>query len=162
VSGKATALPQQEQEALMAVIRERKAAVQNGDLQAGQAAAREYLLENAKKEGISTTSSGLQYEVLTTGTGQSPASTDQVVVHYRGQLLNGVEFDSSYKRDKPAEFKLTQVIAGWTEGLQLMNKGAKYRFYIAPELGYGAGGVPRAGIPANAVLIFDVELLEIK
>lgn len=176
VAGRTSALKPQEQKRLMAVIGNRRAAIQKAKQQAqqekqqaqeekqqaAQQAAQGYLAENASKGGINVTASGLQYEVLTSGSGKSPTATGEVVVHYRGQLVDGKEFDSSYKRNKPAEFRLNQVIPGWTEGLQLMNKGAKYRFYVPPELGYGAGGVASAGIPPNAVLIFDVELLEIK
>lgn len=162
VAGKASSLNPEEQKMLMAVIGERKTALQDKKLLAGRDAAQVYLAENAKRKGINTTASGLQYEIITSGTGKKPIASDEVVVHYRGELLSGREFDSSYQRDKPAEFRLNQVIAGWTEGLQLMNKGAKYKFYIPPELGYGAGGVPKAGIPPNAVLIFDVELIDIK
>tara|TARA_B100000315_G_C14594683_1_gene598103 strand:- start:2711 stop:3346 length:636 start_codon:yes stop_codon:yes gene_type:complete len=161
VTGKASALGPQEQQSLMAVIRTRQAAVKVDKEQAIMQAARAYLAENAKKEGVITTLSGLQYEVLSSGSGESPNATDEVQVHYRGQLVDGKEFDSSYKRNAPVEFRLNQVIPGWTEGLQLMNKGARYKFYIPPDLGYGAGGVPQAGIPPNAVLVFDVQLLQI-
>jgi len=160
ISGKPSALKSERQKVLMAVIRKRQSVIQEQKVQADSKAARGYLAENMKKEGMKATASGLQYEVLTAGTGTSPQKTDEVVVHYRGSLVTGVEFDSSYDRD-PAKFRLNQVIPGWTEGLQLMHKGAKYKFYIPPELGYGANGVPRAGIPPNAVLIFEVELLEI-
>ncbi len=161
VAGKISALNPEEQQALMAVIRSRQAGVQDKKQQVGQQAAQVYLAENAKKEAVKVTQSGLQYQVLASGTGNGPTSTDKVTVHYPGQLVDGKEFDSSYERD-PAEFLVNEVIPGWTEGLQLMNKGARYKFYIPPYLGYGAGGVPRAGIPPNAVLIFDVELLEIQ
>nr|WP_136250855.1 FKBP-type peptidyl-prolyl cis-trans isomerase [Ningiella ruwaisensis] len=118
-----------------------------------------FLAENAEKEGVMVTDSGLQYEVLEEGTGKSPAATDTVTVHYRGTLLDGTEFDSSYGRGEPASFPLNRVISGWTEGLQLMKEGAKYRFYIPSELAYG----PRAtgAITPNSTLIFDVELLEV-
>jgi FKBP-type peptidyl-prolyl cis-trans isomerase FkpA len=119
--------------------------------------------EGAAKEGESkviTTASGLQYEVLTEGTGPSPSATDQVSVHYAGTLLDGTEFDSSYKRGQPATFPLNRVIPGWTEGVQLMNVGAKYKFTIPGDLAYGAAGIPGT-IPPNSTLIFEVELLEI-
>jgi FKBP-type peptidyl-prolyl cis-trans isomerase FkpA len=119
-----------------------------------------YLAENAKKEGVVTTESGLQYEVLTEGEGASPAGpTSTVKVHYRGTLLDGTEFDSSYSRGQPATFPLNRVIAGWTEGLQLMKEGAKYRFHIPSELAYGERSTGK--ITPNATLIFDVELLEV-
>jgi FKBP-type peptidyl-prolyl cis-trans isomerase FklB len=119
-----------------------------------------YLAENALKPNVKTTSSGLQYETLVEGKGGRPKSESKVVVHYEGQLISGKVFDSSIKRGTPAEFGLNQVIAGWTEGLQLMRVGGKTRFVIPSELGYGPGGT--RGIPPNAVLIFEVELLEIK
>lgn len=121
-----------------------------------------FLAENGKKEGIVTTASGLQYEVLTKGTGtKSPSATDSVEVHYEGKLLDGTVFDSSYKRGESITFPLNRVIAGWTEGLQLMTEGAKYRLYIPSDLAYGSRGAGKA-IPSNATLIFDVELLKIK
>ncbi|MDQ7089236.1 MAG: FKBP-type peptidyl-prolyl cis-trans isomerase [Methylococcales bacterium] len=119
-----------------------------------------FLAENAKKEGIITTESGLQYEILTEGTGGSPAASNQVTVHYLGTTLDGNEFDSSYGRGSPATFPLNRVIAGWTEGLQLMKEGAKYRFFIPSDLAYGERGAG-ANIPANAALIFEVELIKV-
>jgi FKBP-type peptidyl-prolyl cis-trans isomerase len=119
-----------------------------------------FLEENKVKEGVQVTESGLQYKVMTMGDGAKPAATDTVKVHYRGTLLDGTEFDSSYARNEPISFALDRVIAGWTEGVQLMPVGSKFMFYIAPELGYGAaGGGP---IPPNSTLIFEVELLEIE
>lgn len=120
----------------------------------------EYLELNAKKEGVKVTSSGLQYEVLKEGTGKSPKSTDNVKCHYEGRFIDGTVFDSSYKRGTPAVFALNQVIRGWTEGLQLMKEGAKYRFTIPYQLGYGPYGT--SGIPPYSVLIFDVELIEVQ
>jgi FKBP-type peptidyl-prolyl cis-trans isomerase FkpA len=120
-----------------------------------------FLKENATKPGVSTTASGLQFKVLKEGTGKSPKATDVVVVNYRGTLINGKEFDSSYKSGKPIEFPLNRVIPGWTEGVQLMKEGAKYEFFIPPSLAYGsrgAGGV----IGPNETLIFEVELLKVK
>jgi FKBP-type peptidyl-prolyl cis-trans isomerase len=120
----------------------------------------EFLLENRVKEGIQITDSGLQYQVLEMGDGARPAATDKVTVHYRGTLLNGEEFDSSYSRGEPISFALDQVIPGWTEGVQLMPVGSKFMFYIPPNLAYGpAGGGP---IGPNATLIFQVELLGIE
>lgn len=130
---------------------------------AGKAAKEEgskFLAENAKKDGIIVTKSGLQYEVLTEGTGKKPKATDTVRCHYEGRLLDGTVFDSSYKRNAPADFGLQQVIAGWTEGVQLMAEGAKYRFYIPYMLAYGEGGAG-AFIPPFATLIFDVELIKV-
>jgi len=119
-----------------------------------------FLLENRIKEGVQITDSGLQYQVLEMGDGARPAATDKVTVHYRGTLLNGEEFDSSYSRGEPITFALDQVIPGWTEGVQLMPVGSKFMFYIPPNLGYGpAGGGP---IGPNATLIFQVELVGIE
>lgn len=122
---------------------------------------KQFLAENGKKEGVKTTDSGLQYEVLTKGEGKSPKTTDTVLVHYRGTLLDGTEFDSSYKRNEPIEFPLNRVIPGWTEGVQLMKEGAKYKFFIPSELAYGASGAGGA-IGPNETLIFEVELLKVK
>lgn len=119
-----------------------------------------FLTDNGKKENIITTASGLQYEILIEGEGKSPTATDQVTVHYQGTTLDGNEFDSSYKRNEPATFPLNGVIAGWTEGLQLMKEGAKYRFFIHSKLAYGERGAG-LDIPANATLIFEVELIKV-
>jgi len=124
------------------------------------AAGNKFLSDNSKKPGIKTTASGLQYEVLREGSGPHPLATDQVTVNYRGTLINGTEFDSSYARHQPATFPLNGVIPGWTEGLQLMTPGSKYRFYIPSQLGYGAQGAG-GSIGPNEALIFDVELLSI-
>jgi FKBP-type peptidyl-prolyl cis-trans isomerase len=117
-----------------------------------------FLVENGKKPGIITTSSGLQYEVIKEGSGAKPSASDVVKVQYEGKLIDGITFDSSYS-GPPVEFPLNQVITGWTEGLQLMSVGSKYKFYIPSELGYGPGGA--GPIPPNSVLIFEVELLDI-
>lgn len=120
----------------------------------------EYLAENAKREGVVTTKSGLQYEVLKEGDGKSPSATDVVKCHYEGRLIDGTVFDSSYKRGEPSEFALNKVIKGWTEGLQRMKEGSKYRFYIPYNLAYGSQGV--SVILPYSALIFDVELIEVK
>ena len=125
-----------------------------------KAAGEAFLAENAKKEGVKQTDSGLQYKVLTAGTGASPKATDVVEVNYEGKLIDGTVFDSSYERGEPIEFPLNQVIAGWTEGLQLMKEGGKYEFYIPADIAYGEAG--NAGIEPNSTLIFTVELLDIK
>ena len=121
----------------------------------------EFLENNKKKAGVKVTASGLQYEVIKEGTGKQPTSESNVTVHYKGTLIDGKEFDSSYKRNEPASFPLNGVIKGWTEGLQLMKEGAKYKFYIPSSLGYGETGAG-AAIPPSATLIFEVELLEVK
>jgi len=119
-----------------------------------------FLASNAKKTGVTTTASGLQYEVLTQGNGPKPKASDMVKVHYHGTLIDGSVFDSSVDRGEPTTFQLDQVIPGWTEGLQLMHTGSKYRFTLPPELAYGEQGAGPIG--ANAVLVFDVELLSIE
>jgi len=119
-----------------------------------------FLENNSKREGVVTTKSGLQYEVLSEGKGRHPKATDKVRCHYEGRLIDDTVFDSSYRRGEPAVFGLNQVIAGWTEGLQLMAEGAKYRFYIPYLLGYGENGAGDM-IPPFATLVFDVELIEV-
>ena len=119
-----------------------------------------FLEKNKSVKGVKVTSSGLQYQILKEGEGKTPKATDTVSVHYRGTLIDGKEFDSSYKRNAPAEFPLNRVIKGWTEGLQLMKEGAKYKFFIPSDLAYGSMGP--ASIPPNSTLIFDVELLEVQ
>jgi FKBP-type peptidyl-prolyl cis-trans isomerase len=129
----------------------------SSNLAKGQA----FLKENASKPGVKTTSSGLQYLVLEEGKGKSPKATDTVLVHYKGNLLDGTEFDSSYKRNEPISFPLNGVIPGWTEGVQLMKEGGKIRLFIPSNLAYGsrgAGGV----IPPDSTLVFDIELLKVQ
>ncbi len=126
-----------------------------------KAVGREFLEENGKRAEVTTTASGLQYEVLTEAEGAKPKATDQVTVHYHGTLIDGTVFDSSVQRSQPATFGLNQVIKGWTEGVQLMSVGSKYRFFIPYDLGYGERGAG-GQIGPYATLIFDVELLEIK
>ena len=144
----------QEQEA-----KQRAAMAENGKKLKAEGEA--YLAENAKKDGVITTASGLQYTVIKEGTGKSPKATDTVVCHYEGFLTNGTVFDSSIQRGEPAAFPLNGVIAGWTEGLQLMKEGGKTRFFIPYNLAYGEAGAAGA-IPPYAALIFDVELIEVK
>ncbi len=119
----------------------------------------EFLTANKEKEGVITLESGLQYKVLTQGTGKSPSPKDRVKVHYKGTLIDGSQFDSSYDRGQPAQFGVTQVIKGWTEALQLMKEGSKWQLFIPSDLAYGPTSRPK--IPGNSVLIFDVELLEV-
>jgi len=144
----------QEQEA-----KQQAAAAEAG--KAAKAAGEAFLAENGKKDGVVTLPSGLQYQVLKEGDGKKPSATDQVVCHYEGTLIDGTVFDSSYQRNQPATFGLNQVIAGWTEGVQLMQEGAKYRFFIPYNLAYGEHGAG-AQIPPFATLVFDVELKEVK
>jgi FKBP-type peptidyl-prolyl cis-trans isomerase FklB len=119
-----------------------------------------FFKDNATKEGVKSTPSGLQYRVISEGSGRKPSAESEVVVHYRGRLLDGTVFDSSYERGEPATFQVGQVIEGWIEGLQLMSAGAKYEFYIPSNLAYGEQG--NQVIPPNATLIFEVELIEVK
>lgn len=135
---------------------------QREDAEKAIAEGKVFLEANGKREGVTTTKSGLQYEVLTPGKGErSPKATDTVVCHYEGRLVSGKVFDSSYERNQPAEFGLNQVIPGWTEGLQLMSEGAKFRFYIPYLLGYGEQGAGPS-IPPYSTLVFDVELISVK
>lgn len=128
---------------------------------AAKAEGMEWLAENGAKEGVVTLPSGLQYKVMEEGTGASPDGNDQVTVHYRGTLLDGTQFDSSYDRGTPATFQLTQVIRGWTEGIPTMKEGGKTMFYIPSDLGYGNRAAPGGAIPANSTLIFEVELISV-
>lgn len=137
--------------------------LQRQQQEAGKAVREEgeqYLAENARKEGVTVLPSGLQYSVIKEGTGAKPKATDRVKCHYEGTLTDGTVFDSSYRRGEPAVFPLNGVIAGWTEGVQLMQEGAKYRFFIPYQLAYGERGAGQS-IPPYAALVFDVELLEI-
>lgn len=147
------------QEAFTAKLQAKQAAEQAEKAEKGKAEGAAFLAGNKDKPGVKTTESGLQYRVERAGNGATPAATDVVRVHYKGTLLDGTEFDSSYERGQPAEFGLNQVIPGWAEGVALMPVGSKYTFWIPSELGYGdSGGGP---IPPNAMLTFEVELIEI-
>ncbi|HUR40895.1 MAG TPA: FKBP-type peptidyl-prolyl cis-trans isomerase [Verrucomicrobiae bacterium] len=128
---------------------------------AAKATGEKFLADNAKREGVKTTASGLQYETLTEGTGAAPKTSDKVKVHYKGTLIDGTEFDSSYSRGQPVEFPLGNVIPGWTEGLQLMKVGGKSKLYIPSNLAYGERGAGQK-IGPNETLIFEVELLDIE
>jgi len=124
------------------------------------AAGKAFLEENKKKEGVKTLPSGLQYKVLAEGSGKTPKAADNVTVNYKGTFINGAEFDSSYKRGKPATFQVDKVVKGWTEALQMMKEGSRWQLFIPPELGYGdRGGGP---VPPNSTLIFEVELISVK
>ena len=164
LSGAAQKLSDEDIQAEMVAFQQRIDAEREANSQAlGQAnaaAAAVFLTENGAREGVLTTPSGLQYEVLEAGAGASPGADDRVQVHYRGTLLDGTEFDSSYARGEPVVFGVGQVISGWTEALQLMQVGAKYKLFIPSDLAYGAGGAGDL-IGPNAALIFEVELLDI-
>lgn len=150
------------QEALMAYqqqLQEQQASKVEELASKNKEAGEAFLAENAEKEGVQTTESGLQYEVIEEGEGDKPAAEDSVRVHYTGELISGEVFDSSRERGEPVTFKLEQVIPGWTEGLQLMPEGSRYKLYIPADLAYGPGGNQRIG--PNETLIFDVELLEV-
>lgn len=120
----------------------------------------DFLEKNKSAQGVTVTKSGLQYQVITEGTGKMPSKSDTVKCHYKGTLINGEQFDSSYDRGQPAEFPVQGVIAGWSEALQMMKVGSKWKLFVPPDLGYGASGRP--GIPPNSVLVFEVELIGIK
>ena len=159
LSGKTPAMTSREAQELLSEYFQKK---QKEQAKKAIAEGRDFLEANAKREGVVQTKSGLQYEVLSEGKGErSPKATDTVLCHYEGRLVSGKVFDSSYERNQPAEFGLNQVIPGWTEGLQLMSEGAKYRFYIPYLLGYGEQGAGPS-IPPYSTLIFDVELIKVK
>jgi FKBP-type peptidyl-prolyl cis-trans isomerase FklB len=147
--------------ALQARMQAAQQALQQSAGETNLAAAMAFLVENGAKQGVTTLPSGLQYKVLTEGSGPKPAATDTVTVHYRGKLIDGTEFDSSYSRNAPATFPLNRVIKAWTEGLQLMGEGAKWELYVPPDLGYGAQGAGDR-IPPQSALVFEVELIKAK
>lgn len=157
MEGRETALSSREAQALLQDYFSRK---QKQEAQEHIARGKAYLDANAQKPGVTVTKSGLQYEVLQEGTGRSPKATDTVRCHYEGRLLDGTVFDSSYQRGEPANFGLNQVIPGWTEGVQLMKEGAKFRFTIPYLLAYGEQGAG-SSIPPFSTLIFDVELIKV-
>ncbi|MGB0466974.1 MAG: FKBP-type peptidyl-prolyl cis-trans isomerase [Pontibacterium sp.] len=161
--GKPMLTPEQVNEVMQA-FQQKKAEVQREQMaqiaQGNQEKGLKFMAENAKKDGVKSTESGLQYEVLTAGTGAHPTAEDTVKVHYRGTLVDGTEFDSSYARGEPVSFPLNGVIPGWTEGVQLIKEGGKARLVIPSDLAYGPGGMGNA-IGPNETLVFEVELLEI-
>ncbi len=165
IQGKEPAIPQKELMALIQKAQQEKAQVAQKEYTAKAEANRkrgdDFLKENAKKDGVKSTDSGLQYKVLNAGNGEKPKAENTVVVHYEGRTLNGDIFDSSYERKEPASFGVKQVIPGWTEALQLMAKGSKWELYIPSKLAYGPGGFPPK-IGPNELLVFKVELVDIK
>ncbi|HEV2805774.1 MAG TPA: FKBP-type peptidyl-prolyl cis-trans isomerase [Chthoniobacterales bacterium] len=165
MSGKEAAMTKEDREKTLQTFQkemmEKQVAASKEAGAKNQAEGEKFLAENKKKDGVKTTASGLQYKVLKEGSGESPKETDTVVTNYRGTLIDGTEFDSSYKRNEPATFPVNRVIKGWTEALQLMKPGAKYQLFIPSSLAYGERGAGQQ-IGPNATLIFDVELLSIK
>jgi FKBP-type peptidyl-prolyl cis-trans isomerase FkpA/FKBP-type peptidyl-prolyl cis-trans isomerase FklB len=159
LNGKESKLSQEEIRAAMGKAGEAAQAKAEAAGKENKAKGDKFLAENKSKPGVKTTASGLQYQVIKEGSGATPKATDTVKVHYRGTLIDGTQFDSSYERNEPAEFPLNGVIKGWTEGLQLMKVGGKNKLFVPSDLAYGPQGRP--SIPPNSVLIFEVELLEI-
>ena len=158
------ALSQEEIQKTLSDLQKRVMTAQQKDLKGkadkNLADAKAFMEENKKKEGVKTLPSGLQYKILAEGSGKTPKATDEITVNYKGSLVDGSEFDNSYKRGVPASFRLDKVIRGWTEALQLMKEGSKWQLFIPPELGYGERGA--GPVPPNAALIFEVELISVK
>ena len=165
LGGKEPRMSQEEIRATIGELQKRVMAARQKELkekaEMNLAEGKAFLDENKKKEGVKTLPSGLQYKVLVEGSGKTPKATDTVTVHYRGTLINGSEFDSSYKKGQPTTFRVNGVIRGWSEALQLMKGGSKWQLFIPPELAYGEGGAG-GQIPPNSALIFEVELISIK
>jgi FKBP-type peptidyl-prolyl cis-trans isomerase FklB len=161
MSGKKPALTEAEAREVMNTWSKDLAEKQKAVADKNAADGKKFLEDNKKKEGVKTTATGLEYKVLKEGNGAPPKATDTVTVDYRGTLIDGTEFDSSYKRGQPATFPLNGVIKGWTEGLQLMKTGAKYQFFIPSELAYGQRAMG-PDIPSNSTLIFEVELKSVQ
>lgn len=153
-------LTDQEMQAAMIKLAEDQQKEMHAEAEKNKVKADAFLAKNKAEPGVKVTASGLQYKVIEEGTGPSPKGDEVVVVNYKGTLIDGTEFDSSYKRNQPTEFPVSGVIPGWTEGLKMMKKGGKAIFYVPPELGYGDRS--RQNIPSNAVLIFEVQLLDVK
>jgi len=160
LAGAKTRVPESELQAAFTVVQQKAAAAAAVEGEKQLAAGNEYLARNKTRPGVKATASGLQYEVLVQGMGRKPKATDTVKVHYHGTLIDGTVFDSSIQRGQPAEFAVNGVIPGWTEALQLMPLGSKWKLFVPPGIAYGPRA--RGNIPANSVLIFEVELLGIK
>ncbi|MCK4503457.1 MAG: FKBP-type peptidyl-prolyl cis-trans isomerase [Desulfuromonadales bacterium] len=158
--GEKTILTETEMKQVLTGFQQEMQQKQQAEIAAAAAVDKDYLVENSKKDGVVTLASGLQYEVIKAGNGAQPTADATVEVHYRGTLVDGTEFDSSYSRGKPASFPVNRVIAGWTEALQLMKEGAKWQLVIPGSLAYGAAGSPPT-IKPDATLIFEVELLQV-
>lgn len=159
LDGKKPALSPEEQNEVMGRFRKKLEEEGKKEAQVNLAKSKAFLEENKSKEGVKVLPSGLQYKVIKEGNGATPKASDRVKTHYRGTLISGEEFDSSYKRNAPAEFGVTGVIKGWVEALQLMKEGGKWELYIPPDLAYGPQGRP--SIPPNSALVFEIELLEV-
>lgn len=160
LNGKETALTDMEAQREITAFQQQQQAREAEKGKAARKVGEDFLAENAKREDVVVTGSGLQYTILSQGEGKSPAASDTVRCHYEGRLVDGIVFDSSYRRGVPAEFPLNGVIKGWTEGLQLMKEGGKFRFFIPFDLAYGARGAG-GSIPPYAALVFDVELIKV-
>jgi FKBP-type peptidyl-prolyl cis-trans isomerase FklB len=160
IAGQPSSLSEQEVQETMMQLQQEMGKKQGAAGEENKKAGEEFLAQNKNKEGVKTLPSGLQYEVIKDGNGKSPSASDQVTTHYHGTLIDGTTFDSSYERGQPATFPVNGVIAGWTEALQLMQEGAKWRLYIPSELAYGPRGAGDV-IGPNATLIFDVELISV-
>jgi FKBP-type peptidyl-prolyl cis-trans isomerase FklB len=165
IEGKPPRVSEQDQRQVLAQVQQKRMAAEQAargvEGEKNLVAAKAFLEANAAKEGVKTLPSGQQYKVLTEGTGPKPSASDVVTVNYRGTLIDGTEFDSSFSRGQPASFPLTKVIKGWTEGLQLMGEGSKWILFVPPDLGYGPNGAG-AKIPPQSALVFEVELLKAK
>jgi FKBP-type peptidyl-prolyl cis-trans isomerase len=159
LNGKDPKITEQEMQDSMQKMYEKRRENMKAEADKNKKEGEEFLAKNKEQGDVKTLESGLQYQVMSAGEGAKPGENDTVKVHYKGTLIDGTEFDSSYKRDKPAEFPVKAVIPGWTEALQLMKKGGKWKLWIPSELAYGERGRP--SIPPNSVLIFEVELLDI-
>ena len=164
LGGKNPLLTREEMQKTVSELQQRMAAARRTELkekaEKNLAEGKAFLEENKKKEGVTTLPSGLQYKILAEGSGKTPKASDQVTVNYKGTLINGTEFDNSYKRGTPATFQLNKVIKGWTEALQMMKGGSKWQIFIPPELGYGDRGA--GPVPPNSTLIFEVELISVQ